>query len=58
MTSLKKCQFTKLSDKHHYFSDGTVSFPFGYPFFDEIRKFKKESKENMQELISGKKLKC
>ena len=47
MTRFTKCQFAGLNDKHYYFSDGIVSFPFGHPFFEDIRQYKKDLKDKM-----------
>ena len=47
MTRFTKCQFAGLNDKRYYFSDGIISFPFGHPFFEEIRQYKKDLKDKM-----------
>ena len=49
--SLRKCQFSGLNNKRYYFSDGIVSFPFGHPYLEEIRKCKKDVKDKMQKVI-------
>ena len=41
MTSVNKVQFASLNDKRYYFSDGIVSLPFGHPFLNNVRKYKK-----------------
>lgn len=51
MTSISNCQFAGLNNKRYYFFDGIVSFPFGHPYLEEIRKYKKKVKYKMQKVI-------
>ena len=55
MTSIEKCQFAKLNDKRYYFSDSTVSFPFGHPSFSD---YKRKVEEKIQKIILEKSLTC
>ena len=45
MTSVGKVKFARLNDKRYYFPDGIVSFPFGHPFLEELREYKKSLTE-------------
>ena len=40
MISVSKVQFANLNDKRYYFSDGTVSLPFGHPLLSDLCKLK------------------
>ena len=51
MTGISKRQIGALNDKRYYFSDRIVSFSIGHPYLKEIRKYKKEVKDNMQKVI-------
>ena len=41
MTSIDKVQFASLDEKKYYFSDGTVSLPYGHPLQSKICLIKK-----------------
>ena len=41
MTSVNKVQFARLNNKRYYFSDGSVSLPFGHPALNKVREYKK-----------------
>lgn len=41
MVSIKKSQFTGLSDKKYYFSDGITSLPYGHLLLEPISEKKK-----------------
>ena len=42
MKTIRKYKFASINDKRYYFSDGIVSLPFGHPFLDKVRTFKKQ----------------
>ena len=44
MTSIDKVQFASLDEKKYYFSDATVSLPYGHPLQSKICLIKKSSK--------------
>ena len=52
MSAIKKIQFAKLNDKRYYFSDGILSLPFSHPYLWEVTKYKKESKEKLENFFS------
>ena len=56
MTSTSRCQFESLNVKRYYLSNGIVSFPFGHPYLDKVRKYWKDSKEKLQKLVREKQL--
>ena len=40
MKSISKIQFGQLNDKRFYFSNGTLSLPYGHPLLEKVRKQK------------------
>ena len=42
MTSVSKVQFGQLNNKRFEFPNGLISFPYGYPYLEDLRKEKHE----------------
>ena len=55
MISIRKGQFAELNNRSYYYSDGTVSFPYGHPFLEILRQKKKKYKK-IHEFVKERKL--
>ena len=56
MTQVKKCQFFWLKDKRYFFSNGIFSLPIDHPNLEQVGKFKKDSEEEIENLLLIKKI--
>ena len=54
MKSISKIQFGQLNDKRFYFSNGTLSLPYGHPLLEKVRK-QKHKYRDIHKIIQTKK---